>query len=113
MEQVEKEYNSYSDSLKWQLLENHLLKSNNIAVPAEEVEKYVSDLVKMNYAKRGLPATEEQVKEQVKKVLSDEKQIRSAYDRLYDQKLIALFKKTFTIENKELPYEEFFKSPKS
>ena len=113
MEQVEKEYNSYSDSLKWQLLENHLLKSNNIVVPAEEVEAFITDLVKMNFAKRGMPASEEQVKEQVKKVVADEKQIRNAYDRLYDQKLIELFKKTFTIEKKELPYEEFFKSPNS
>jgi len=112
MEQVEKEYHSYSDSLKWQLLENHLLKTNNIAVPSEEVEAYVTNLVKMNFAKRGMPASEEQVKEQVKKVIADEKQIRNAYDRLYDQKLIELFKKTFTLEMKELPYEEFFKSEK-
>ncbi len=111
MEQVEKEYHSYSDALKWQLIENHLLKTNNITVSNEEAEKYVSDLVKMNYAKRAMPATEEQIKEQVKKVLSDEKQVRNTYDRLYDQKLIELFKKTFTLEKKELPFEEFFKKP--
>ena len=113
MEQVEKEYHSYSDALKWQLIENHLLKTNNITVSNEEAEKYVSDLVKMNYAKRAMPATEEQIKEQVKKVLSDEKQVRNTYDRLYDQKLIELFKKTFTLEKKELPFEEFFKKPNS
>ncbi|HET7818335.1 MAG TPA: trigger factor [Bacteroidia bacterium] len=111
MEQVEKEYHSYSDALKWQLIENHLLKTNNITVSNEEAEKYVSDLVKMNYAKRAMSATEEQIKEQVKKVLSDEKQVRNTYDRLYDQKLIELFKKTFTLEKKELPFEEFFKKP--
>ena len=113
MEQVEKEYHSYSDALKWQLIENHLLKTNNITVSNEEAEKYVSDLVKMNYAKRAMSATEEQIKEQVKKVLSDEKQVRNTYDRLYDQKLIELFKKTFTLEKKELPFEEFFKKPNS
>jgi len=114
MEQVEKEYNSYSDSLKWQLLENHLLKTNNIAVPAEEVEHYVTNLVKMNFAKHGMTNTDEAtVKASVKKVLEDEKQIRNAYDRLYDQKLIELFKNTFTIEKKELPYDEFFKNSKS
>ena len=113
MGQVEKEYHSYSDALKWQLIENHLLKTNNITVSNEEAEKYVSDLVKMNYAKRAMSATEEQIKEQVKKVLSDEKQVRNTYDRLYDQKLIELFKKTFTLEKKELPFEEFFKKPNS
>ena len=108
MEQVEKDFHSYSDSLKWQLLENHLLKTHSIAVPTEEVDVYMSNLVKMNYARHGMAATEDQVKEQVKKLMADEKQVRNAYDRLYDQKLIELFKKTFTIENKEIPYEEFF-----
>jgi trigger factor len=110
-EQVDKEYHSYSDALKWQLIENYLLKKYQITVPNEEVEQYVSNLVKMNFAKHGMAnADETTVKEQVKKVLSDEKQVRNAYDRLYDQKLIDLFKNTFTIEKKDVPYDEFFKT---
>ena len=110
-EQVEKDYHSYSDSLKWQLIENHLLKTYKIAVPAEELEQYVSNLVKMNYAKHGMPNVDENtLKSSVKKVMEDEKQVRNAYDRLYDQKLIELFKNTFTIEKKEESYDEFFKT---
>ncbi|TAL61675.1 MAG: hypothetical protein EPN85_04250 [Bacteroidetes bacterium] len=109
-EQIDKEYHSYASSLKWQLLEKHLLTTYKVAVPAEEVEKFVSDAVKMNFVKRGMQNTSEEViKEQVKKVLADEKQVRGAYDRLYDQKLIELFKNTFTIEKREVPYDEFFK----
>lgn len=110
-EQMDKEYHSYSDALKWQLIENHLVKTYKIAVSAEEVEHYVTNLVKMNFAKRGMPnADDETVKASVKKVLEDEKQVRNAYDRLYDQKLIELFKNIFTIEKKELSYDEFFKT---
>lgn len=110
MEQVEKEYNSYSDSLKWQLLENHLLKTYKIAVPTEEVQQFIINAVKMNLAKRGMQnASEEIVKEHVQKILQDEKQVRGAYDRLYDQKLIDLLKNTFTLEKKEVSYDEFFK----
>lgn len=109
MEQVEQEFHSYSDSLRWQLLENHILKANQIAVTAEEAEAFVSNLVKMSYARRGMQTTEEKIKEQVGKLMADEKQMRNTYDRLYDQKLTELFKKTFTLENKELPHEEFIK----
>ena len=110
-EQVDKEYHSYSDALKWQLIENYLLKKYQVVVPAEEVEAYVANLVKMNFAKHGMAnADEATVKESVKKVMADEKQVRSAYDRLYDQKLIDLFKNTFTIEKKEVTYDEFFKT---
>lgn len=109
-EQVDKEYNSYSDSLKWQLIENHLLKTYKVVVPAEELEQFVINAVKMNLAQRGMQnASEEEVKMHVKKVLEDEKQVRGAYDRLYDQKLIDLFKNTFTIDKKEISYDEFFK----
>jgi trigger factor len=113
-EQVDKEYNSYSDSLKWQLIENHLLKTYKVVVPTEEVEQFIINAVKMNLAQRGMQnATEDEVKMHVKSVLEDEKQVRGAYDRLYDQKLIDLFKNTFTIEKKEISYDEFFKNPKS
>ena len=82
-------------------------------MPTEEVEQFVSNAVKMNLAKRGMQdANEEQVKEHVKKVLSDEKQVRGAYDRLYDQKLTDLFKNTFTLEKKEVSFDEFFKNSK-
>lgn len=108
--EVDKEYASYADALKWQLIENHLLKTYKVVVPTEEVEKFISDAVKMNLVKRGMhPVSEEIVKEQVKQVLQDEKQVRGAYDRLYDQKLIELFKTTFTIDKKEVSYDEFFK----
>lgn len=112
-EQVDREYSSYSDSLKWQLIENYLLKTHKVTVPEEELEKFVSDAVKMNLLKRGMQnVSEEMVKEQVKQVLQDEKQVRGAYGRLYDQKLIELFKNTFTIEKKEVSYDEFFKPHK-
>ena len=113
-EQIDKDYGSYSDGLKWQLIENHLLKTYKVVVPTEEVEQFVSNAVKMNLAKRGMQnVDEEQVKEHVKKVLSDEKQVRGAYDRLYDQKLTDLFKNTFTLEKKEVSFDEFFKPLKS
>lgn len=111
MDQVEKEYSSYSNALKWQLIENHLLKTYKVAVPTEEVEQFISNAVKMNLVQRGIQnVSEEMVKEQVQKILQDEKQVRGAYDRLYDQKLIDLFKTTFVLEKKEIPYDEFFKA---
>jgi len=111
IDHIEKEYNSYSNALKWQLIENHLLKTYKVVVPTEEVEQFISNAVKMNLAKNGMQhATEEEVKMHVQKVMKDEKQLRGAYDRLYDQKLIDLFKNTFTLEKKEIPYDEFFKT---
>jgi hypothetical protein len=57
----------------------------------------------------GQNGTEEQVKATVQRVLGDEKEVNRIYERLYDMKLVDLLKKTYTIENKELPREEFEK----
>lgn len=87
LDQIEKEYHSYSDALKWQLIENYLLKKYQIVVPSEEVEAYVTNLVKMNFAKHGMAnADEATLKESVKKVMADEKQVRNAYDRFVQKK---------------------------
>lgn len=110
-EQADKEYHFYSDALKWQLIENYILKKYQVVVSAEEVEANVTNLVKMNLARHGMAnADEDTVKDSLKKVMADEKQVRNVYDRLYDQKLIDLFKNTFTIEKKEVTYDEFFKA---
>lgn len=109
-EQIEKEYQQYSDALRWKLIENHILSTYKLAVTSEEAEAFVTDYVKMNLVRYGMQNPEEAVvKEQVKRILSEQKQVESIYSRLYDQKLIDLFKNTFTLEKKELTHDEFFK----
>lgn len=109
-EQIDKEYHQYSDALRWKLIENHILKTHKLAVTSEEVDAFTTDYVKMNLVRYGMQNPEEAVvKEQVKRILSDQKQVESIYSRLYDQKLIDLFKSIFTLEKKELSHDEFFK----
>jgi trigger factor len=113
-EQVDSDFGSYSNALRWQLIQNHLLKAYKVVVPVEEVEQFIANAVKMNFVRQGMQnIKDEEVSIQVKKVLEDEKQVRGAYARLYDQKLIDLFKNTFTLDKKEISYDEFFKNPKS
>jgi hypothetical protein len=64
----------------------------------------------MNFARHGITDPDENhVKESVKATMANEKRIRNIYDRIYDQKLMHLFKKTFTIETKEVSYDEFLR----
>jgi trigger factor len=104
--QMNVEFEVYAQSLKWRLIEDKIFKDNSISVTEKEVHDYTHALVQ-GYIGQG--ATEEQVHGMAHRVLKDEKEVNRIYERLYDMKLVELLKKTYTIENKEVPREEFEK----
>lgn len=104
--QTNMEFEVYSQSLKWRLVEDKIMKDNNLSVTHQEVMDYTHALVK-GYL--GQQANDEQVSATTKRILQDEKEVNRIYERLYDMKLTDLLKKTFTIEPKEVSREEFEK----
>ena len=110
MEQVSEEYSRYSDHLKWQLIENKVLKENKIVVSAEEALEHVKNMVRDQFAKYGQSdAEDDQIKSAAEKVLANEEESKKVYDKLYTNKMMNFFKETFTLTNKEVSQEEFFK----
>jgi trigger factor len=108
MEQVESEYDQYALSLKWQLIENKIIKDNDIKVEMEEVIDYTKDLMAMQYAQYGMPAPEdEELTKVAKKVLANQEESTKIYENLYDIKVINFLKSSANIEEKELSYDEF------
>ena len=55
-EQVETEYEQYSKSLKWQLIENKIIKDNDLEVKNEDVVAHTKELIVQNFAQYGQPA---------------------------------------------------------
>ncbi|MGP8217368.1 MAG: trigger factor [Bacteroidia bacterium] len=104
--QLNIEFEVYSQSLKWRLIEDKIFKDNNITVTQKEVVDYTHALV---HGYLGQNANEEHVHETAHRILKDEKEVNRIYERLYDMKLLDLLKKTYKIENKEVPRDEFEK----
>lgn len=100
------EFEVYSKSLKWRLIEDKLMKDNNIKVEQKDVEEYVHALA---HGYLGSSATEEHVHAATKNILQNEKEVNRIYERLYDMKLTDLLKKSYTIETKEVSRDEFEK----
>ncbi len=98
------EYEAYTNSLKWRLIEDKLVKDNNITVEKKDIEDYVHALA---HGYLGSSASEEQVSAAAKNLLQNEKEVKRIYERLYDIKLTDLLKKSFTIESKEVSRNEF------
>ena len=109
-EQVEQEYEQYSKSLKWQLIENKIIKDNELEVKNEDVISHTKEIIISNFAQYGQPAPEDKKLEEIAvKVLGNEEERKKAYNQLYDVKTMILYKEKFSLKNKEVTYDEFVK----
>ncbi|MBI3510044.1 MAG: trigger factor [Bacteroidetes bacterium] len=109
-DQVDHEYPVYARQLRWQLIENKLIKENNIGVTAEEATEHVKNILRANYAKYGRKPEEvsdEELNDTAKRVLSKEDEAKKIFEELYAQKLMLLYRTKCTINKKEMAYEEF------
>jgi trigger factor len=110
MEQVEQEYGQYSDSLKWQLIENKIIKENDLEVKNEDVIAHAKELIIRNFTQYGQPAPEEQKLNEISmKILENEEERKKVYNELYDRKTMNLYKEKFKLTEKEVTYDEFVK----
>ena len=109
-EQIEAEYTQYSKSLRWQLIENKIIKENNLEVTNEDVLNHTKDLIKQNFAQYGQKAPEEnKLTEIAGKVLENEDERKKVYNQLYDFKTLSLYKRKFKLNDKSVTYDEFVK----
>lgn len=109
-EQIKAEYNQYADSLKWQLIENKIIKENDLQVSNDEAVEYTKELLGHQYAQYGMMIPEEKEFEQmVISVLGKEEEGKKIYDALYDKKVLNFLKESVKIEEKELSYDDFVK----
>ena len=110
MEQVESEFDEYTRSLKWQLIENKIIKDNNIKVEFEEVLEHTKNLLANQYAQYGMMVpVDEEMTATAKKVLENREEATKLYEQLYDLKVISFLKNTVKLDEKEMSYDDFVK----
>lgn len=107
-EQLEKEYPEYADAMKWRLIENKIIKDNNIAVNAEEATNEAKAFIRSEYARYGQTPEEEDVEKIAKDLLTKEKEAQKIFENLYAKKVLDLIKTNCKLESKEVSYNEFF-----
>jgi trigger factor len=107
-EQVEAEYDNYAKDLKWQLIQGHIFKANDIKLDQKEAIDYTKMLIANQYAQYGIPAPEEaELTSQAAKALSNREEANRIYDMLAEMKLTEYFKNTVKLNTKEVAYDAF------
>jgi len=112
MEQVEAEYPIYARQLRWQLIENKLIRDNDIQVTADDAKEHVKEVLKDNYRKYGRnpeEVSENELNDTATRVLGKEEEAKKVFENLYAQKLMTLYRAKFAINPKQVTYEEFIR----
>lgn len=105
---IEKEFDDYLKSLKWQLIQSKIFKDSNTQLVFEEVMAFTKGLIVSNYAQYGLPAPEDQELEaSARDLLSKKEQANNIYDQLAEVKLTQFFKANASLKMKPLSYDDF------
>jgi trigger factor len=109
-EQIEKEYDIYADNLKWQLIENHIIKDQKIKVEGDELLNHTMELIGSQYAQYNMMIPgEEELKKAAENVLANQEEARKINDMLYDKKVVDFLKVTLKISDKFISHEDFVK----
>ena len=108
LDQIEQEFESWSRSMKWKLIENKIIKTNSITVTHDEAMAEAKRFVQSQYARQGQVAEEAEAEKIAASLLSKEKEAEKLYENLYFVKILDLFKSKFKLNNKEVSYNDFF-----
>lgn len=110
MEQIDAEYEGYTNSLKWQLIQNKIFKDNSLEIKREDALDYTKGLLVNQYAQYGIPAPEDaELTSSAMKVLENQEEANRIYNMLAETKMISFYKDTVKLNEKEVTYDEFVK----
>jgi trigger factor len=109
-EEINSEYENYARGLRWRLIENKIIKDNNIEITPDELREYARQIIRNQFAQYGhMNIDEETLNNMLARYMSKEEQVRKMYEELADRKVFEFLKSTFTLVPKEAPYDEFIK----
>ena len=108
-DQVEEEYPSYAESLRWQILQQTVAEAIDLQISSEDLEEEAKRMVGAQYAQYGMPMDENTLTNMAKNVLNDEKERRRIADVLVERKVVDDLKTRVKISEKQVSFDEFGK----
>lgn len=107
-EEVEKQYPAFAESMKWQMIENKIIRDYQVTVSDEDIRGYIRQRMFQHIN------TENQDDEMRKRyesivdaLMQNKEQVQRINDQLYNEKLLTLFRDHLTINKKEISYDDF------
>lgn len=109
-EDIEKDFDGFLKMFSWNYLQKHFIKSENLAVSAEEALEEAKALAQAQFAQYGMPsAPDDMLAGYAKQIMEDKEQSQKIYEKLYEVKVVEAVKAKISVKEKAVSSDEFAK----
>ena len=109
-EQAVEEYNKSEKGLRYQLIQEKIIKDNDIKLDYEELKEYAKGFIRSQMAQFGNMNPEEaELDDIANRILTNQEEAKKLQDQLLSQKLMTFYKEKMTFKTKKVTYEGFIK----
>ena len=109
-ETLDKEFELYRDEFKWQIIKGEIIKENKLKVEEEDMKAVGREIAAAQLQQYGLYGlSNEQLDGFANRLMQDEKQRTNLYDRALENKVYAVLKEGFKLEDQEISMDDFNK----
>lgn len=107
-EEIEKNYPSFTESIKWQLIENKIIQENKIEVKDEDIRNYIRTfMLRQVNLENSDPEIQTRYDSIVDAFMQNKEQVQRINDQLYNARMLELFKAKLGMKTRQVSYEEF------
>jgi len=109
-EEAAEEYNKSEKGLRYQLIQEKILKENDIKLDYEELKEYAKGFIRTQMAQFGNMNPEDaELDDIANRILGNQEEAKKLQDQLMSQKLMTFYKEKMTFKTKKVTYEGFVK----
>ena len=109
-EEAKEEYNKSEKGLRYQLIQDKIIKENDIKLDYAELKEYAKGFIRSQMAQFGnLNPEEKELEDIANRILANQEEARRLQEQLISQKLLEFYKENISFKTKELTYEDFIK----
>ena len=109
-EEAAEEYNKSEKGLRYQLIQEKILKENDIKLDYEELKEYAKGFIRTQMAQFGNMNPEDaELDDIANRILGNQEEAKKLQDQLMNQKLMTFYKEKITFKTKKVTYEGFIK----
>jgi trigger factor len=110
MEDIEKDFDKFTEDLKWQLVKDRIARENEITVSEEDVKEAARDNARMQFSYYGMNnVPDEHLDAFAQRTLEDKEQVRKLGEGKLEEKIIEYVKTVVKVDEKEITAEKFNK----
>lgn len=107
-EELEQQYDSYRDSLRWQLIEEYLVVNNDLIVKEQELRDHIQGILGLQAFGGGEMGSNQEILDQVTdSVMQNKEEVKKVSDQIMEQKLTKFFMDKVSPGEVNMKYDDF------